>query len=121
MELIRPEHQQYFIELGASGKIATGSDIVKRLAQGADHCNAGRAMMMATGCIQSQCCHTNECPVGVATQDPRRARGLDVPDKTERVHRYQTATVTEALPLAATPEHWRDDWARASPDTFAAA
>ena len=48
-------------------------------------------MMMAVGCIQSQECHLNTCPVGVATQDPKRARALDVPDKTERVRRYQEA------------------------------
>ena len=77
------------IRIGASGKVATGTDIVKRLAQGADYTNAARAMMMAVGCIQSQRCHTNTCPVGVATQDPKRARALDVPDKTERVRRYQ--------------------------------
>ena len=81
------------IKLGASGKVATGSDIVKRLAQGADYTNAARAMMMAVGCIQSQECHLNTCPVGVATQDPKRARALDVADKTERVRRYQQAAV----------------------------
>ena len=77
------------IKLGASGKVATGTDIVKRLIQGADYTNAARAMMMAIGCIQAQKCHTNECPVGVATQDPRRARALNVADKSERVLRYQ--------------------------------
>ncbi len=89
------------IRIGCSGKIATGSDIVKRLAQGADYTNAARAMMMAVGCIQSQRCHTNECPVGVATQDPKRSRALDVPDKTERVYRYQHAVVAEATRLIA--------------------
>ena len=58
------------VRIGASGKVATGSDIVKRLIQGADYTNAARAMMMAVGCIQAQRCHTNTCPVGVATQDP---------------------------------------------------
>jgi len=28
-------------------------------------------MMFAVGCIQAQRCHTNTCPVGVATQDAR--------------------------------------------------
>ena len=87
------------IRIGASGKVATGNDIVKRLIQGADYTNAARAMMMAVGCIQSQRCHTNHCPVGVATQDPRRARALDVADKSERVYRYQKATVEEAMRL----------------------
>ena len=89
------------IKIGASGKVATGTDIVKRLAQGADYTNAARAMMMAVGCIQSQRCHTNQCPVGVATQDPKRSRALDIPDKTERVHRYQNATVAEAQRIIA--------------------
>jgi hypothetical protein len=89
------------IKVGASGKVATGSDIVKRLIQGADYTNAARAMMMATGCIQSQRCHTNQCPVGVATQDPTRARALDVADKSVRVQRFQQATVTEAQQIMA--------------------
>lgn len=69
------------IKIGASGKVAGGTDIVKRLIQGADFTNAARAMMMAVGCIQAQRCHTNTCPVGVATQDPKRARALHVDDK----------------------------------------
>jgi glutamate synthase domain-containing protein 2 len=89
------------VKVGAAGKVATGSDIVKRLIQGADYTNAARAMMMATGCIQSQRCHTNRCPVGVATQDPRRARALDVADKSRRVQRYQEATVAQAVQLMA--------------------
>ena len=89
------------VRIGASGKVATGSDLVKRMAQGADYTNAARAMMMAVGCIQSQRCHTNQCPVGVATQDPRRARALDVPDKAERVFRYQSAVVKEAVRIMA--------------------
>jgi glutamate synthase domain-containing protein 2 len=89
------------IRVGASGKVATGTDIVKRLIQGADYTNSARAMMMAIGCIQSQRCHTNHCPVGVATQDPARARALDVTDKSARVQRYQQATVDEAMRIMA--------------------
>ncbi|MFD5145211.1 FMN-binding glutamate synthase family protein [Streptomyces sp. NPDC058401] len=89
------------IRIGAGGKIATGSDLVKRLLQGADYANAARAMMFAVGCIQAQRCHTNTCPVGVATQDERRARAVDVGDKSERVRRYQQATVKSALQIMA--------------------
>jgi len=56
-------------------------------------------MMMAVGCIQAQRCHTNTCPVGVTTQDPRRARALNVPDKTVRVQRFQQGTVAQAQQL----------------------
>ncbi|CAO5150070.1 Glutamate synthase family protein [Frankia sp. AiPs1] len=89
------------VRIGASGKVATGVDIVKRLTQGADYLNSARAMMMAVGCIQAQRCHTNTCPTGVATQDPRRARALDVADKGERVRRYQQAAVASAVQVMA--------------------
>ncbi|MFB0833793.1 FMN-binding glutamate synthase family protein [Arthrobacter halodurans] len=89
------------IKLGAAGKVATGSDIVKRLIQGADFTMSARAMMMATGCIQAQKCHTNECPVGVATQDARLMRALDVEDKGNRVHNYHKLTVREAEQIMA--------------------
>ena len=61
------------VRIGASGKVAAGNDIVKRLIQGADYTNSARAMMMAVGCIQAQSCHTDTCPVGVTTQDPSRS------------------------------------------------
>ncbi|MFF1699476.1 FMN-binding glutamate synthase family protein [Streptomyces sp. NPDC058257] len=89
------------IRIGASGKVATGSDIVKRLIMGADYTNAARAMMFAVGCIQAQRCHTNHCPTGVTTQDPHRARALDVVDKAERVTRFQQSTVHSALQIMA--------------------
>ena len=89
------------IRIGASGKVTAGNDIVKRLIQGADYTNAARSMMMAVGCIQAKKCQTDKCPVGVATQDPRRARALDVDTKAERVKRYHEATVAEAVRMMA--------------------
>ena len=84
------------IKIGCSGKIASAFDMARRLSQGADFCNAARAMMLALGCIQALRCQTNTCPVGVATQDPKRVRGLVVEDKAQRVYHFQRTTV-EAL------------------------
>jgi len=84
------------LKLGASGKVVSGFDMAVVLALGADWCNAARAFMLALGCLQSQKCHTNRCPVGVATQDPMRERALIVSDKAERVAAYHAAT-TRAL------------------------
>ncbi|MFB9311824.1 FMN-binding glutamate synthase family protein [Nocardioides plantarum] len=89
------------VKVGASGKVATGVDVVKRIIQGADFTNAARSMMMAIGCIQAQTCHTNTCPVGVATQDPKRVRALDVPTKSQRVTSYQREVVAAATELVA--------------------
>ncbi|MCM2131510.1 FMN-binding glutamate synthase family protein [Larsenimonas rhizosphaerae] len=81
------------IRVIASGKVALGYDMVVKHALGADICHAARPFMFAVGCIQSRRCHTNQCPTGVATQDPRRSRALDVEDKSKRVTRYHEATV----------------------------
>ncbi len=81
------------IRLGASGKLISAFDIARVLALGADWANSARGFMFAIGCIQAQACHTNRCPVGVATQDPLRARALVVPDKAERVANFHRNTL----------------------------
>ena len=89
------------IRIGAAGKIITAFDIVRAMALGADWCNSARGFMFAVGCIQSQHCHTDRCPTGVATQDPTRQRALDVPDKTQRVANFHRATLRELAELTA--------------------
>ena len=81
------------IKVGASGKIVSAFDIASVLATGADWANSARGFMFAIGCIQSQSCHTNKCPTGVATQDPLRQRALVVPDKAERVRNFHRNTL----------------------------
>jgi len=81
------------VKLGAAGKVVSAFDIARALALGADWCNSARGFMFAVGCIQAQACHTNHCPVGVATQDPTRQRALDVDDKSQRVARFHRNTL----------------------------
>jgi glutamate synthase domain-containing protein 2 len=83
----------------ASGKVAMGFDMVTKLALGADMCNAARPFMFAVGCIQAQRCHTNTCPTGVTTQNPARAKSLDVPSKAIRVRNFHHATVQSFLDI----------------------
>ena len=89
------------IRIGASGKVSTGFDLARLLAFGADYTNAARAMMMSIGCIQSQECHLDTCPVGVATQDPSRIRALNVERSAERCFHYQRETIKSLRTLAA--------------------
>lgn len=91
---------RHMIKLGAAGKVATGSDIVKRLIQGADFTMSARAMMMATGCIQAQKCHTDTCPTGVATQNAWLARGLDPELKSVRLANYVATLRRDLLKVA---------------------
>lgn len=89
------------VRLIAAAKVSNGFDILRLQALGADLCNAARPMMLALGCIQARKCHNNECPVGIATQDPRRGRALVVDDKAERVRRFHAATLQGYLELLA--------------------
>jgi glutamate synthase domain-containing protein 2 len=89
------------IKLGAAGKITSAFEIAKTIAMGADWCNAGRGYMFALGCIQSLSCHTDRCPTGVATQDPRRWKHLDLADKATRVHHYHENTLRALRELLA--------------------
>ncbi|ENX05430.1 FMN-binding glutamate synthase family protein [Acinetobacter courvalinii] len=81
------------IKIGASGKMISAFDIASTFALGADWVNSARGFMFAVGCIQAQSCHTNQCPVGVATQDKDRQKALDVPSKAERVFNFHKNTL----------------------------
>jgi glutamate synthase domain-containing protein 2 len=98
------------IRLGASGKVVTAYDIVHAMAVGADWCNSARGFMFALGCIQAQACHTNRCPVGVATQDPLRQRALVVADKAQRVANFHRETLKALAEIVAAAgfDHPRD-------------
>lgn len=89
------------VKIMASGKIATGFDLVKCFALGADLCYSARGMMMALGCIQALECNSNTCPVGVATQNPTLIRGLVVEDKKMRVTAFHKQTIKSACELMA--------------------
>jgi glutamate synthase domain-containing protein 2 len=74
--------------LFASGKLITADKVAIALALGADLVNIARGLMFNVGCIQAQVCHTNRCPVGVATTDPKLQRALVVDEKSYRVTNY---------------------------------
>ncbi len=59
------------VKVFASGKLISADKIAIALALGADFVNIARGLMFNVGCIQAQVCHTNHCPVGVATTDPK--------------------------------------------------
>jgi glutamate synthase domain-containing protein 2 len=89
------------INIVASGKVFSSFDIARLIAIGADSVACARAMMLATGCIQALLCHKNTCPVGVATQDKRLMKGLDVQDKSQRVANFHSQSVYSFIELMA--------------------
>lgn len=100
------------IKIFASGKVGSGFGLTRLLALGADACYAARSMMMSMGCIQARKCNSNECPVGIATQNPSLTAGLVVEEKAKRVARYHDETIEAAVELMgaaglASPEELR--------------
>ncbi|HFC04848.1 MAG TPA: FMN-binding glutamate synthase family protein, partial [Rhizobiales bacterium] len=89
------------IRIIAAGKAVSAFHVLRLLALGADTVNAARAMMFALGCLQSRACNTDNCPTGIATQDPTRNRALDVDLKADSVARYQTSMVENLMELLA--------------------
>ncbi|MCG8573535.1 MAG: FMN-binding glutamate synthase family protein [Flavobacteriales bacterium] len=87
------------LKIIASGKIFSGFEMIKAISLGADLCQTARAMMLSIGCIHAQLCNTNTCPAGVATQDKRLMKGLNVTDKSERVYNYHHNTIHAFLEL----------------------
>jgi glutamate synthase domain-containing protein 2 len=85
-----------FAELGltdrltfiGSGKLGLPENAAVAFALGADMVNVAREAMLSIGCIQSQKCHTDKCPTGIATQNAWLARGLDPASKSTRAAVY---------------------------------
>jgi glutamate synthase domain-containing protein 2 len=88
-EFARRGLQEQVVFVGA-GKLGLPDNAVVAFALGADLVNVGREAMLAIGCIQSQKCHADTCPTGVATQNRWLAHGLDPQLKSVRLANYVT-------------------------------
>lgn len=58
--------------LRVDGGFRSGVDVMMAAIMGADEYGFGSVAMIATGCVMARICHTNNCPVGVASQVSRR-------------------------------------------------
>jgi glutamate synthase domain-containing protein 2 len=95
------------VTLIVTGGLRTESDFVKAMALGADAVAVANSAMQAIGCLGMRACHTNNCPVGIATQkDDLRAR-LIVDKSAERLCNYLTATAELMQVLARACGHRR--------------
>jgi glutamate synthase (ferredoxin) len=56
------------VVLRVDGGFRSGQDVLMAAAMGADEYGFGSVAMIATGCVMARICHTNNCPVGVASQ-----------------------------------------------------
>jgi glutamate synthase domain-containing protein 2 len=88
------------VKVIASGKLVSPAKIAWALCAGADCVNTARGFMFALGCIQAMRCHTNTCPTGITTHNPRLQRGLVVEEKCLRVANYARTTNKEVDMIA---------------------
>lgn len=58
------------VVLQTDGQLKTGRDVIVAALLGAEEFGFATAPLIALGCVMMRKCHTNNCPVGVATQDP---------------------------------------------------
>jgi glutamate synthase domain-containing protein 2 len=72
----------------AAGQLVTSARAAWALSCGADFVNTARGFMFSLGCIQALRCHSNTCPTGITTHNPRLQRGLVVEEKMQRVANY---------------------------------
>ena len=59
------------VRLQTDGQLKTGHDIISMALLGAEEFAFGTTALIVLGCVMMRKCHTNTCPVGVATQDPK--------------------------------------------------
>lgn len=81
------------VTLIVTGGLRVHTDFAKALALGADAVAVSNSAMQAIGCIGMRACSSNNCPVGIATQQPGLRSRLVVEDAAARLHRFFDATV----------------------------
>ena len=93
------------VTLVITGGLRHPADFAKAMALGADAVAVSNAAIQAIGCIGMRACHTNNCPVGIATQKPHLRERLPVDIAAERLARFFNASVELMTVLARAAGH----------------
>jgi len=93
------------VTLVITGGLRTPADYVKALALGADAIAVSNAAMQAVGCIAMHACHTNNCPVGIATQKPHLVSRLVIESSALRLKNFFEASTDLMKVLARACGH----------------
>jgi glutamate synthase domain-containing protein 2 len=93
------------VTLIITGGLRHPADFAKAMALGADGIAVSNAAIQAIGCLGMRACHTNNCPVGIATQKPHLRARLPVDIAAERLARFFSASVELMTVLARAAAH----------------
>ncbi|MEP2027670.1 MAG: glutamate synthase-related protein [Paracoccaceae bacterium] len=81
------------ITLVITGGLRKPADFIKALALGADAIAVSNSAMQAIGCLAMRACHTNNCPVGIATQKPHLVSRIVVEKSARQLANFFEASV----------------------------
>lgn len=93
------------VTLIITGGLRHPADFAKAMALGADGVAVSNAAIQAIGCLGMRACHSNNCPVGIATQKPHLRARLPVEIAAERLARFFSASVELMTVLARAAGH----------------
>jgi glutamate synthase domain-containing protein 2 len=97
------------VTLVITGGLRHAADFAKALALGADAVAIANSAIQAIGCVGMRACHSNNCPVGIATQKEHLRARLPVEEAADRLARFLGATVEMMTVLARACGHTRLD------------
>jgi methylamine---glutamate N-methyltransferase subunit C len=95
------------VTLIITGGLRTPADFIKALALGADAVAVSNSALQAIGCLGMRACHTNHCPVGIATQKPHLRARLIVEESAQRLARFMSASAELMKVMARACGHRR--------------
>ncbi len=95
------------VSLVATGGIRRPADVIKAMALGADAVAVSNSALQAIGCVGMRACHTDNCPVGIATQKPHLRARLPVERGADQLARFLTSSVELMTVLARACGHAR--------------
>ncbi|QPJ65694.1 MAG: Rieske 2Fe-2S domain-containing protein [Candidatus Nitrohelix vancouverensis] len=81
------------VTLIITGGLRVPADFIKALALGADAVALSNSALQAIGCIGMRACHTNNCPVGIATQKEHLRRRIVIEESAQRLSNFFQASV----------------------------
>ncbi|MEM7298531.1 MAG: glutamate synthase-related protein, partial [Bacteroidota bacterium] len=76
------------VSLIATGGLRVSSDFAKAMAMGADAIAVSNSALQAIGCLGMRACHTDNCPVGIATQKQNLRSRLIIEKSAERLSNF---------------------------------
>ncbi len=93
------------ISLVITGGLRVSADFAKALAMGADAVAVASAGLIAAACQQYRICGSGNCPVGIATQDPKLRERVKVEASAQRVANYLNVSLAELKTFARITGH----------------